>query len=94
MSKKRYDVDVICLHLKDGNMVPMRIRVEDDEGVKHVYSIKSYKELSGNGTYTTSDGVFVTDESVFFECRIEINSKMRGIRLYFRKKQNNWFMTV
>ena len=94
MKGKRYDVDVICQHSKDGSMIPLRIRVSDEEGNPRAFAIKSYKNLSGNVTYTTSDGVYVTDEMIFYECRIEINGEMKGIRLYYRKNMNNWFMTV
>ena len=94
MEAKRYDVDIICQHSKDGTIIPLRIRVDGDDGEPRVFKIDSYKELSGNGTYTTTDGVFVTDRTIFFVCRIEVNGTMRGIRLYFRENENNWFITA
>ena len=69
MEAKRYDVDIICQHSKDGTIIPLRIRVDGDDGEPRVFKIDSYKELSGNGT-------------------------MRGIRLYFRENENNWFITA
>ena len=93
MAAKRYDVDIICQHSRDGTVVPLRIRVVGEDGEPRVFSISSYKDLSGNGTYTTSDGVYVTNETLFYECRIEVNGVMRGIRLYYRENQNNWFIT-
>ena len=94
MKAKRYDVDIICQHSKDGTIIPLRIRVTGYDGEPQVYNIDSYKELSGNGTYTTNDGVFVTNRTIFFECRILVNGVMRRIRLYFRECKNNWFITA
>ena len=50
-------VDVICQHSRDGEVIPLRIRVCDEEGELHAYTIKGYKDLSGRGAYTTRDGI-------------------------------------
>ena len=94
MEAKRIDVDIICKHLINGTIIPLKVRALGDDGTPKVFNIISYTDLSGNGTYTTSDGVYVTDETLFFECRIEVNGSMRGVRLYYRENQRNWFMTI
>ena len=94
MEAKRYDVDIICQYSKEGNIIPLRIRVVGDDGEPRVFNIDSYKELSGNGTYTTNDGVYVTNRTIFFECKIDVDGSTREIRLYYRECENNWFITA
>ena len=43
---KRQPIDVICQHNKDGEIIPMRLRLCDDDGEPHAFTIKSYKDLS------------------------------------------------
>ena len=43
--------DVICLHTKDGNVVPLRIRVADEDGLLQAYSIKEYRDVSHQGQH-------------------------------------------
>ena len=84
------NVDVISIHYKDGQIVPLRIRVEDEDGEEHTYSIKDYKDLSGRGAYTTSDGIYVTDRILHFECRIVVLGQMRRLRLYYHRNTEIW----
>jgi len=84
------NVDVISIHYKDGQIVPLRIRVEDEDGEEHTYSIKDYKDLSGRGAYTTSDGIYVTDRILHFECRIVVLGQIRRLRLYYHRNTEIW----
>jgi hypothetical protein len=84
------NVDVISVHYKDGQVVPLRIRVEDEDGEEHTYSIKDYKDLSGRGAYTTSDGIYVTDRILHFECRIVVLGQIRRLRLYYHRNTEIW----
>ena len=34
-------VDVICQHNKDGSMIPMRVRLTDEDGAVQTYTIKN-----------------------------------------------------
>jgi len=92
--KKRYPVDVICLHSRDGTIIPIRIRLEDEDGITRAYKICGYKDLSDNGTYTTKDDVFVTNDTLFYECRLDVLERKIKIRLYYKKSERNWFMTI
>ena len=84
------NVDVSSVHYKDGQVVPLRIRVEDEDGEEHTYSIKDYKDLSGRGAYTTSDGIYVTDRILHFECRIVVLGQIRRLRLYYHRNTEIW----
>ena len=50
-------VDVICQHNKDGSMIPMRVRLTDEDGAVQTYTIKNYEDLSHQGTRTMPDGI-------------------------------------
>ncbi|MCR5252029.1 MAG: hypothetical protein K6E50_15650 [Lachnospiraceae bacterium] len=86
-------VDVICQHSKDGAIVPIRIRVTDEDGLKQAFTIKEYRELPQQGARTMPDGVYVTDHTMIFECKIVIFERLRLIRLYYEPAQMIWRMT-
>ena len=37
--------DVICQHKTDGTIIPLKIRITDEDGEYQVYNIKSYKDV-------------------------------------------------
>ncbi len=84
------NVDVICIVYQDGRIIPLRFRVKDEDGEEHVYTIREYKDLSGRGAYTTSDGIYVTDRILFFECRILVLGQLRRVRLYYNRTSQVW----
>ena len=86
------DVDVICQHTCKGDIIPLRIRVMDEDGEYHIYNIKSYKDLSNRGTYTTCDGIFVTNHIHVFECKIIIFGNTKTVRLYYDMQRSIWKM--
>ena len=43
---KRSKVDVICQHSSDGNIMPLKIRFEDEDGQWQTYIIKEYKDIA------------------------------------------------
>ena len=44
--------DVICQHKTDGTIIPLKIRITDEDGEYQVYNIKSYKDVSNRTAYT------------------------------------------
>ena len=91
---KRYPVDVICQYSRDGTIIPIRIRLDDEDGIQRSYKVCGYRELSDNRTYETIDGVYVTNDTIFFECKLDVLGKDIITRLYYCKHERNWFMTV
>lgn len=85
-------IDVICQHSRDGGVIPLRIRVPDDEGALHAYTIKEYRDLSHRGAYTTPDGLYVTNNIDLFECRIVVFGQRKTVRLYYNRTENTWTM--
>ena len=87
-------VDVICQHSTDGTIIPLRVRLTDEDGQKHIFNIKEYMDLSHKGCYTTPDGVFVTDRNLVFECKIVVINIVRKITLYYSPSSSLWTMTT
>ena len=85
-----HTVDVICQHNRDGEVIPLRLRVCDEEGELHAYTIKGYRDLTGRGTYTTRDGIYVTDHMLVFECHIMVFGRIRTVRLCYDQARNLW----
>ncbi len=93
---KRYEknLDVICMMGGDGTVWPIRIRIEDDEGVRQVYSIKECTDISHRGTFTNPDDVYITNEMLVFDCRIDVFGVARPIMLYYDAGKSRWSMSA
>ena len=87
-------LDVICQFNKDGSIIPLRIRIMEDDGEYHSYTVKSYRDMSYRGAYETSGGVFVSNGTLFFECNIEVFGMKKTIQLYYETGNRLWKMTV
>ncbi len=91
--EKIRDVDVICQHSADGTIIPLRVRLTDEDGLRQAFTIKGYKDLSHLGTRTMPDGVYVTDKTLVFECKICVLNRERIIMLYYDLPGTVWRMT-
>ncbi len=97
MMKRGHDsqlVDVICQHNKNGSMIPMRVRLVDEDGATQTYTIKNYEDLSHTGCRTMPDGMYVTDQTFIYECQVQAFGRYKMIRLYYEPSGTVWKMTV
>lgn len=94
MSRVIDKVDVICEHKSDGNVIPMRFRLMNEDGNYEAYTIKGYRQLYHKETYTTPDGVYVCSKDIVFECRVLILDMYRTVRLYFDKDKVSWKIAI
>ncbi len=90
MAKMIDKVDVICEHKSDGNVIPMRFRIINDDGCYEAYTIKGYREIMRGDNYITPDGVTVCSKDKVFECRVIILEMYRTVRLYFDTDRCSW----
>lgn len=75
-------IDVICQFTRDGNIIPMKIRMQDDEGELQEYRIKAYKEVE------VLSGVLSGDAA--FECKIEVYGSVRIIKILYSAYSRKW----
>ena len=89
---KREPIDVICQHSQDGTIVPLKIRVRDDDGEYQAYMIQGFREEERRGGITTKDGVYVNSHVTVYECQITTVGHKRRIRLYYNEESGIWSM--
>ncbi len=92
--KYEKSLDVICMIGGDGTVVPIRIRIEDDEGERQTYTIQEYTDLSHQGTKTMHDGIYVTDDILVFDCKIIVFGRPKNIMLYYDASKSKWTMSA
>ena len=83
-------VDVICQHTKGSRIIPLRVRLEDEDGITQTYNIKAYKDTTPHNGYTLPSGVKVTSGIWSFECKILVLDSLRQIKLYYNPRDNIW----
>lgn len=83
-------VDVICQHTREGNMIPIKVRIQDEEGEYQTYVVKGYKDLSHKGSYTMPNGVAATSSIFPFDCKINVFDSEKIIHLYYNSHEHIW----
>ena len=91
---RRFPVDVILQHNTDGTIIPIKLRFTSEEGERQEYTVKGYRDLSGQETRTMPDGVFVGSTDLVYQCKLFVNYKQRMIYLHRKSDGSSWFMTV
>ena len=95
MKKIIEEVDVICQHKSNGNIIPLRLRFKNDDGEYETFTIKGFREAEKKGTHTTEDGIYVGDYTYIFECLIICMNMKRIVRLYYDPKAGTkWRMAI
>lgn len=87
---QRKQIDVICQHTKKNRIIPLRIRLEDEDGIEQTYNIKSYKDVTPHNGYTLPNGVKVTSGHWTFECSIFVFDSLRLVKLFYNPRDNAW----
>lgn len=84
--------DVICQHKIDGSIIPLKIRILDEDGEYQVYNIRSYKDVSNHNAYTMPNGASVPSSNHLwkFECKICVFNTLKRIQLFYNAYENSW----
>ena len=85
-------VDVICQFSRDGTVIPMRVRICDEEGEYQAYTIKGYRDISPSEPTTFPNGLFIGRDTKVFLCNITVFGRNRPIKLYFTDSDSIWRM--
>ena len=88
--KQRKPIDAICQHSKDGSIIPIKIRLTDEDGVCQEYMIQGYRVLSVAIDQRTPDGLYVTPHTTVYECKITVFQRERTVCLYYRNGEGIW----
>lgn len=88
--ENRRKMDVICQHKSDGSIIPIKFRIEDDDGEWQNYLIRSYKVLSSPGMYTMPNKISSSNHTWNFECKIQVFGMEKTVRLFYNGYDNFW----
>ncbi|MCR5687034.1 MAG: hypothetical protein K6G58_03355 [Lachnospiraceae bacterium] len=83
-------VDMICQHSRDGSIIPIKVRLTDEDGQVQTYRIKSFRDMSHTGQFQMPNGVFATSSVFPFECRIVCFGKEQTINLVYFAYDHVW----
>ena len=83
-------IDVICQHNRDGTMIPIKLRIQDEEGEMQSYVVKAYKDLSHKGNYTMPNGIMATSTVFPFACKINVFGTLKVVNIYYSSTDNVW----
>lgn len=86
-------VDVICQHTREGNMIPLKVRIQDEEGEFQTFAVKGYKALSHKESYTMPNGVIATSTIFPFDCKISVFGNEKILHLYYNSNDQIWRMS-
>ena len=64
MGKLIEQLDVIAQFKHSGEIIPMRLQMLNSAGKLEAYTIKGYRKITNNSTYTSVDNVFVTHSTI------------------------------
>ena len=82
--------DVICQHRRDGTIIPIKIRIMDDDGEYQAYQIQAYKDLTHYGDCTMPNGIKAANHMWKFECKIVVFHREKKIQLFYNAYENRW----
>ncbi len=94
MGKVIDNVDVICQHKSDGEIIPLRFRLMNEDGLYETYTIKGYRQIMRKDLYTTPDGLTVCSNDNVYECRVMTLEMYRTVRLYFNRTSCHWRIAI
>ena len=92
--KERKPIDAICQHSRDGDIIPIKIRLQDEDGVYQEYKIQRFRPLEVKAEQRTADGVYVSSMVQVYECRIIVFQREKTILLYYRKGDGIWSVYI
>ena len=84
-SLSQQSLDVICQHKKDGTIIPLKIRLQDEDGEYQSYMIKSYHK-SGMSASAKSPKY----STIMFECKINAFGRDRIIGISYNYTDGLW----
>ena len=83
-------LDVICQHTREQKIIPMKIRLQDEDGVFQEYIIKSYKDITHHGEASRAGEILAKGFIWNFECKILVFGQLKAIRLQYNCHENLW----
>lgn len=85
------NIDVMCTHTMDGKIIPMKIRLKDEDGMYQNFAVRAYRDLSTAGNYALGNEVVVTGiDNCVFEVKILVFGMEKTMKITYHKRENIW----
>ena len=88
----RVKADVIAQHTTKNEIIPLRIRIIDEDGAYQTYSVKGYRRLNATGKVTLPNEVTVSSHMRYFQCKINVFGKEKIVDFFYNLYQQDWFV--
>ena len=85
MGKVIQEVDVIAQFKYDGEIIPLRFQLINEDGKPEAYTIKGYKRTRHKSPYKSVDDILVISTTIVFECQVNVQDKLSIVRLSQQK---------
>ena len=90
----RYDesrpIDVICQHKTDGSIIPIKIKLQDEDGEFQIFRISAFRPLIEGGVHVMPNGVKMGNHIWSYECRIHVFGALRTVFLIYNTNDGKW----
>lgn len=85
------NIDVVCTFTRDKQIIPMKIRLKDEDGMYQTFAVRAYRDLSVSGNYTLGNEVVVTGVDIYaFEVKILVFGVEKTMKITYHKRENVW----
>lgn len=86
------NIDMICQHNADGSIIPLKMRIEDDDGMMQEYKVRSYKDLKYKSElFEMPDVGRVHSSGIYpFDVKIESFGREQTLRLFYNSYEHTW----
>lgn len=85
-------VDVICQHTAGGDVIPLKIRIQDEDGAFQVYRVRSYRDVTDMSRPGKEGEILARNHMWCFECKISVFRRERRIKLRYNAYENLWWL--
>lgn len=86
-------IDVICQHKTDGTIIPLKIRLQDDDGFYQTYGVRGYKDLTHYTERASQNGASSANHKWIFVCKIAVFDREKTVQLFYNAYDNRWILT-
>ena len=90
IESKDNSIEVICQHRFDGAIIPLRIRLKDEDGEFQTYTVRSYRELHVADRSRLPSDIVVSSRIYSYECKIMVFARERIVRIFYNLNDGIW----
>jgi len=84
------NIDVICQFCRDGSIIPIKLRLQDENGELQSYVVHGYMEYPAGSTYKLPNGFSATNTIHVFKCKIHCFGMEKILYIYYNASSSQW----